>query len=310
MIICSMADVIAGILGCLFGIVLLVSGISEGWGIFMIVFSIILMFKPLWGDDKQVNTSKTSYPTSTTSVTNIEKVISDPKSEITTEPLTIHDFLEISSENGIIKAAVKERGVMTGMYFEMPSGIVGKYDNIITIPAKQYGDKHRELTYLSPERGILKKHVELGQFSYGTRTHLATDMLLFELDTNEEAFRQYETKLEIERQRQEEIKIEREKQLIADKLKEKERRRKLEKEVRQKLIEEGEIMPAAGRAPIPRDIVDAVYTRDGGRCVYCGSIENLQVDHIIPFSKGGADSIENLQILCQKCNIAKSNKIG
>jgi 5-methylcytosine-specific restriction endonuclease McrA len=102
----------------------------------------------------------------------------------------------------------------------------------------------------------------------------------------------------------------RERQEIANKLKERERRRQLEKEVRQELIDKGEIMQAAGRSPIPREIVDAVYARDGGRCVYCGSKEKLQIDHIIPFSKGGADTLENFQILCQKCNLEKSNKIG
>ncbi len=101
-----------------------------------------------------------------------------------------------------------------------------------------------------------------------------------------------------------------EKQQIAMKLLERERRRNLEKAVKQELIDNGEIMPAIGRAHISRDIIDAVYTRDGGRCVYCGSMENLQIDHIIPHSRGGANTIENLQVLCQRCNIEKSNHIG
>jgi len=44
------------------------------------------------------------------------------------------------------------------------------------------------------------------------------------------------------------------------------------------------------------------------RCTYCGSEENLSVDHVIPLSKGGEDYIENLVIACRKCNSSKGNK--
>ena len=97
---------------------------------------------------------------------------------------------------------------------------------------------------------------------------------------------------------------------MAERIKERHRKRELEKLVRQELIERGEIMVEAKRPPIPKDIADAVYQRDGGKCVYCGASENLQFDHIIPFSKGGVTTIENLQLLCQKCNLEKSNHIG
>ena len=103
---------------------------------------------------------------------------------------------------------------------------------------------------------------------------------------------------------------EREKAEIAARIKEKYRIRQLEKIVRQELIDSGELFGDEPKRPIPREIVDAVYKRDGGRCVYCGSTQNLQLDHIIPFSKGGATTLENMQLLCQKCNVEKSNKIG
>ena len=103
----------------------------------------------------------------------------------------------------------------------------------------------------------------------------------------------------------------REREEIAQKIKERYRKKELEKLIRQELIDSGELFgDQPKRPPIPREVVDAVYKRDGGRCVYCGSTENLQLDHIIPFSKGGATSVENLQLLCRKCNIEKSNKIG
>ncbi len=64
------------------------------------------------------------------------------------------------------------------------------------------------------------------------------------------------------------------------------------------------------REPIPQDVQDKVWNRDGGRCVKCGSNLKLEFDHIIPFSKGGANTYRNLQLLCEKCNRKKSNKIG
>ena len=55
---------------------------------------------------------------------------------------------------------------------------------------------------------------------------------------------------------------------------------------------------------------DKVWRRDEGKCVECGSNENLEFDHIIPFSKGGANTYRNIQLLCQNCNRSKSDKIG
>lgn len=64
------------------------------------------------------------------------------------------------------------------------------------------------------------------------------------------------------------------------------------------------------RRYITQEVMDAVWNRDGGSCVVCGSNENLEFDHIIPWSKGGANTYRNLQLLCEPCNRSKSDKIG
>ncbi len=64
------------------------------------------------------------------------------------------------------------------------------------------------------------------------------------------------------------------------------------------------------RDPIPDDVKIVVWARDGGACVRCGAKAALQFDHIIPLAKGGGNSEENIQILCQPCNLRKSDKIA
>ncbi|PIY02262.1 MAG: hypothetical protein COZ21_15075 [Bacteroidetes bacterium CG_4_10_14_3_um_filter_31_20] len=53
-----------------------------------------------------------------------------------------------------------------------------------------------------------------------------------------------------------------------------------------------------------------VFERDKGRCVLCGSTDDIEYDHIIPFSKGGSNDAQNIRVLCRKCNRKKSNNIG
>lgn len=60
---------------------------------------------------------------------------------------------------------------------------------------------------------------------------------------------------------------------------------------------------------IPQSVKNAVWLRCQGRCVQCASTQYLEFDHIIPFSKGGSNSENNIQILCRACNLAKSNQL-
>jgi 5-methylcytosine-specific restriction endonuclease McrA len=34
----------------------------------------------------------------------------------------------------------------------------------------------------------------------------------------------------------------------------------------------------------------------------------MEYDHVIPYSMGGDNSVENIQLLCRRCNAAKSNR--
>ena len=63
--------------------------------------------------------------------------------------------------------------------------------------------------------------------------------------------------------------------------------------------------------PIPDRLYYQVMKDGKQRCTLCGATRDkmmLHVDHIIPRSKGGKTVYENLQVLCMKCNLAKSNK--
>ena len=60
---------------------------------------------------------------------------------------------------------------------------------------------------------------------------------------------------------------------------------------------------------VPDSVRAAVLVRDGGRCRRCQRAINLEMDHIVPVSKGGKTEEPNLQTLCRRCNRAKSSKL-
>jgi hypothetical protein len=61
---------------------------------------------------------------------------------------------------------------------------------------------------------------------------------------------------------------------------------------------------------IPSSVKIEVWKRDGGKCVKCGSKDNLHFDHDLPFSKGGSSILaKNIQLLCARHNLEKHDKI-
>jgi stress response protein SCP2 len=71
------------------------------------------------------------------------------------------------------------------------------------------------------------------------------------------------------------------------------------------------LLPQTERASrsIPQNVKLEVWHRDAGKCVQCGDNNYLEYDHVIPYSLGGASTTNNLQLLCRRCNLAKSNRI-
>lgn len=65
--------------------------------------------------------------------------------------------------------------------------------------------------------------------------------------------------------------------------------------------------------PSPRfiqsEIRKIVWVRDEGMCKKCGSKDELEFDHMIPVSKGGNNTVNNIELLCKYCNRNKSAKI-
>ena len=191
---------------------------------------------------------------------------------------------------------------------ELGNGIHRQYANVKWFNARGISTQYPFfIDYSQPTYYAFTTHEEVdayfNQYINATeqeRANMDAEYLAKMNSWEEEQQKRYQAEREDEERRQ-----------IAERLKTKQRRRQLEKEVRQELIDSGELFGDKTKRPrIPKEVVDAVWRKDGGRCVYCGSTENIQLDHIIPFSKGGASTIENLQLLCQKCNIEKSNKIG
>jgi len=92
-------------------------------------------------------------------------------------------------------------------------------------------------------------------------------------------------------------------------MREKKRRKQIEKALA--YLEADEVLKTSStsREPIPDEVKIFVWRRDGGRCVKCGSRKNLEFDHIIPLSKGGSNTARNIRLLCEKCNREKGDDL-
>ena len=84
--------------------------------------------------------------------------------------------------------------------------------------------------------------------------------------------------------------------------------------------------PAKGLAPMRKDpltrywkgrpprqvwrlLRQAVFERDGWTCVYCGKRNGtLTADHVVPVSRGGSSTLDNLVTACLDCNTAKATR--
>jgi hypothetical protein len=87
-----------------------------------------------------------------------------------------------------------------------------------------------------------------------------------------------------------------------------EERRKFER-LKHKYSEAEKVDKEGQRPAIPEEVRIAVWRRDGGKCAKCGNRENLEYDHIIPISKGGSNTVRNIELLCEKCNREKKDNI-
>lgn len=87
--------------------------------------------------------------------------------------------------------------------------------------------------------------------------------------------------------------------------------RTIEPDVRKALaamLESGGIRERAIREPIPSALRDEVLERDCAACVYCGSADQLHIDHVLPVVRGGRSERENLCVACAPCNLSKGAK--
>lgn len=85
------------------------------------------------------------------------------------------------------------------------------------------------------------------------------------------------------------------------------------------LIDGGYLVPwkqaSGGKAKWPsryiaKEMRADILERDLHQCRECSSTDRLEIDHILPVSRGGESTADNLQVLCRPCNRAKRAKLS
>lgn len=66
---------------------------------------------------------------------------------------------------------------------------------------------------------------------------------------------------------------------------------------------------------LPAQLAALVRERAGGRCEYCRMAQSLQggtfhIEHVVPLSRGGSSSAENLALACPGCNLHKADRVS
>lgn len=77
---------------------------------------------------------------------------------------------------------------------------------------------------------------------------------------------------------------------------------------KRKNIDRGSNLEASFSRFVSPDLRKAVFERDNHQCVNCGDTNYLEIDHAIPIAMSGSSCLENLQVLCRKCNSKKRDK--
>jgi 5-methylcytosine-specific restriction endonuclease McrA len=59
---------------------------------------------------------------------------------------------------------------------------------------------------------------------------------------------------------------------------------------------------------LPTGYRQAVLNFYGAQCAKCGSADRLEMDHVVPLTLGGSNTLSNIQVLCKPCNASKKNR--